>query len=514
MVVEEGKTQSTANGQVTKQFDLKYANRNLILFALLAASVMYVEIMLTPSLPDIQKYYGVTYGQVSLILALYTVFGTAINPIVGKLGDIYGKKKILVYVLISYCIMVTLTSFAPNFNVLLISRTFQGVGLGIFPLAFSLVREEFPRNLVPKAQGLLSAMFGAGLALGLPLGAFVANSYGWQTNYHIATPFVIALTVLIIFTTKESIFKNPNAKMDYVGSTVLGAALALIVLGLSEGPTWGWTSISVLGMLTAGVLLFVPLIPYERRLKEGAVLDFAQLRVRNVLLSNILGAIAGLAMLLAFQSVVFQLEDIKPVGYNFDIFTAGLYLLPLAIVMLIVAYPVGMMISKIGVKPFLIVGSIIGAFGFLLISTATTAIQIAAYLSIASVGISFIMVAMQNLLVLSVNPSEMGLATSMNTVFRNVGQSIGAPIAGSILSTFTFTLTFGGVAHAFPTNAAFQYTYYVAAIAFVFALVASIFAKEVIGRKSRSESVAEGNPSEEMVNSALASSQSSDPNKS
>ena len=171
MVVEEGKIQNSANGQVTKQFDLKYANRNLILFALLAASVMYIEIMLTPSLPDIQKYYGVTYGQVSLILALYTVFGTAINPIVGKLGDIYGKKKILVYVLISYCVMVTLTSFAPNFNVLLISRTFQGIGLGIFPLAFSLVREEFPRNLVPKAQGLLSAMFGAGLALGLPLGA-------------------------------------------------------------------------------------------------------------------------------------------------------------------------------------------------------------------------------------------------------------------------------------------------------------------------------------------------------
>ena len=212
--------------------------------------------------------------------------------------------------------------------------------------------------------------------------------------------------------------------MDYVGSTALGLALALIVLGLSEGPTWGWTSISVLGMLAAGVLLFVPLIPYERRLKEGAVLDFAQLRVRNVLLSNILGAIAGLSMLLAFQSVVFQLEDIKPVGYNFDIFTAGLYLLPLAIVMLIVAYPVGMMISKIGVKPFLIVGSIIGAFGFLLISTATSAFQIAAYLSIASVGISFIMVAMQNLLVLSVSPSEMGLATSMNTVFRNVGQSM------------------------------------------------------------------------------------------
>src|SRR5208283_4271584 len=172
----------------------------------------------------------------------------------------------------------------------------------------------------------------------------------------------------------------------------------------------------------------------------SAVLNFRQLRIRNVMVANILGVISGLGMLLAFTSVAFQLEDFKPAGYGFDIFTVGIYLLPLAIVMLIVAYPVGILISKVGVKPFLIAGSIIGSVGFILISTETSAIQIAEYLSVASVGLAFLMVAMQNLLVLSVKPSEMGIATSMNTVFRNVGQSIGAPIAGSILSTFTFTL--------------------------------------------------------------------------
>ena len=413
MVVEEETAQEAPGGGSREaapkpQFDLKYANRNLILFALLAASVMYVEIMLTPSLPAIQKDYGVTYGQVSLVLALYTVFGTAINPIVGKLGDIYGKKKILMVVLALYCVMVTLTSFAPNFNTLLISRTFQGVGLGIFPLAFSLVREQFPRELVPRAQGLLSAMFGAGLALGLPLGAFIANSYGWQTNYHLATPFVIGLSVLLYFTVRESTFRNRNSRMDYLGAGLLGLALALVVLGLSEGSVWGWTSTSTLSLIIVGMLLFVPLVPYERRLKESAVLNFQQLRIRNVFVANILGVIAGLGMLLAFQSVVFQLEDIKPAGYGFDIFTAGLYLLPLAIVMLIVAYPVGVLISKIGVKPFLIAGSIIGSIGFLLISTASSPIQIAEYLSVASVGIAILMVAMQNLLVLSVKPVEMG----------------------------------------------------------------------------------------------------------
>jgi len=155
--------------------------------------------------------------------------------------------------------------------------------------------------------------------------------------------------------------------------------------------------------------------------------------------------------------------------------------------MLIVAYPVGILISKFGVKPFLIAGSVIGAIGFVLISTATTSIQIPEYLSIASVGLAMLMVSMQNLLVLTVKPSEMGLATSMNTVFRNVGSSFGAPIAGSILSTFTITVVLGGLSFALPTRAAFQYTYYIAAIAFVFALVASLFAKEVMGKKAKQE---------------------------
>ena len=384
--------------------------------------------MLTPSLPAIAKDYGVTSGQVSLVLALYTVFGTAINPIVGKLGDIYGKKKILTLVLIIYSITVTITSFAPTFNVLLLSRTFQGIGLGIFPLAFSLVREQFPRNLVPKAQGLISAMFGAGLAFGLPIGAFIANQYGWQTNYHIATPVVLALTVLIIYTVRESVYKNRAARMDYVGAGTLGLSLGLIVLGLSEGSVWGWTSPLVLGMVVVGGLLLVPLILYERRIKEP-VLNFGQLRIRNVLVANVMAVITGIAMLLAFQSIVYQLEDIPPAGYGFDIFNAGLYLLPLGIVMLVVTYPVGILISKIGVKPFLIVGSIIGSIGFLLMATATSAIEIPLYLSVASVGLAMLFVAAQNLLVLTVKPMEMGIATSMNTVFRNVGQSLGAPMS-------------------------------------------------------------------------------------
>ena len=462
----------------------------MALLALLAASVLYVDIMLTPSLPLIASDYHVTIAQVSLILSLYTVFGTAVNPIVGKLGDIIGKKKILIYVLIIYVITVATTSFAPDFTDLLLSRTVQGIGLGIFPLAFSLVREEFPRELVPRAQGLLSAMFGAGAALGLPLGGLVANSYGWRANYHIALPFIAVLTILIFFTVRESAYKNPSARLDYVGAGWLGISLGAAVFGLSEGSTWGWTSLPVLGLVFGGFAALVPLALYERRVLEP-ILNLRLLRRRNVLVSNTIGVTSGMALFLAFQSVTYKLELPAPSGYGFDILQTAFYLLPLALAILIVAYPVGILISRYGVRPFLFIGAGVGGLGFFLISTATTAVGLAEYLVVASAGLGIMLVATQNLLVLSVARSEMGLATSLNIVFRNVGSSLGAPVAGSLLSTFVVTYVVGTTHVTLPSSAAFEYSYYIAVVGFAISFVLALFAQEVMGKRANKQAVAE-----------------------
>jgi MFS family permease len=472
------------------EFDQAYANRVLVLFSLLAAFVLFVDIMLTPSLPSIASQYGVTIAEVSLVISLYTVFGTAVNPVIGKLGDMVGKKRILIYVLIIYCVMVAVTSFASNFTVLLISRTIQGIGLGIFPLAFSLVREEFPRELVPRAQGILSAMFGAGAAFGLPIGALIANSYGWQTNYHLALPFIAVLTILIFFTVRESSVTDPNAKLDYVGAVWLGLTLGAIVFGLSEGSAWGWTSPSVLGLIFGGLTFLVPLVFYERRVLEP-ILNLRLLAIRNVMVSNVVGITSGAALFIAFQAITFRLELPPPAGYGFDILTTGLYLLPLAVAILVVAIPVGRLTPMYGVKPFLYLGCVVGAVGFYLISTATTASLIAGYLVVASAGLGMLLVASQNLLVLSVQRREMGLATSINTVFRNVGSSLGAPVAASLMSTFVISSSIGGQTVAVPSATAFSYSYYIAVAVFLVALLVGSLAQEVMGKRAYKQGVQE-----------------------
>ena len=144
-------------------YDAHYRNRLLVLLVGVMFTVFYIETMITPSLPSFTTEFGVSIAQASLVIAFYAMSGTALVPVIGKLGDVYGKKRILVYVLFIYAAAVSITSFSPNFTFLLVTRIVQGIGISISPLVFSLVREEFPRDKLPKAVGLLSGMSGAGL---------------------------------------------------------------------------------------------------------------------------------------------------------------------------------------------------------------------------------------------------------------------------------------------------------------------------------------------------------------
>jgi MFS family permease len=461
-------------------FDRAYANRALVLLAALAALIVYVDVMLIPALPTLAVEYRVSIAETSLVISLYTVFGVAVMPIIGKLGDIYGKKRVLLGTLAAYLAIATTTSFAPTFGLVLASRFFQGVGLGVFPLAFSLAREQFPRELVPRAQGLISAVQVGGGAFGIVAGAFITLNYGWQANYHLALPCILVLAVVAYLVVRESPNRKPGVRLDYVGAGWLGTALTVMVLGLSEGATWGWISLPTLGLVLGGAVSLVPLALFERRQAEP-VFDLRLLRQRNVLIANVLMLVFGISVFLSFQAVTYYLQLPPPSGFGLNTIETGLYLLPLVVVILPVAFGVGVVLPKHGVKPFLLVGAVLGMAGFFLLSTSTSPAQVAAYLTVYAAGSGCLSVAIQNLLVLSLAKSEMGLGTSLNTAFRYIGQSIGAPISGAFLSTYVTSYTVNGSSVLLPMHAAFQYCFYLAVVGFVLLALIGLWAVEVIG---------------------------------
>ena len=479
----EDSTNKIRPGSTYQTFDRAYANRSLVLLSLISAFILYIDTMLTPALPKIVSEYKVSIDQASLLISLYTVSGVAVIPIFGKLGDIYGKKRVMMYILIAYIIAATATSFAPTFNLVLISRFVQGVGLGLFALCFSLAREQFPKDLVPRAQGVISAVQVAGGALGLLGGAVITSWYGWQGNYHVALPLIVVVTVLIFLLVRESPNLKPGVKLDYIGAAWLGASLTAIVLGLSEGTSWGWTSDPIVALLLGGLVSMIPLALYERRLAEP-VLDLKLLRQRNLMVANLLIVSYGLSLGIAFQTLVYAMELPPPSGFGIGITEIGVYLLPLVVIILPVALGVGAAIRKYGVKPFLYLGSVFAASAFLLLSTYTSAEQIEVYLIVYAFGSGMLTVSIQNLLVLSIRKSEMALGTALNTDFRYIGQSLGAPIAGAILSTFVRSYMISGHVLSLPTRTAFQYCFYTSVVAFMFVGLLVVFAREVIGKKT------------------------------
>ena len=475
-----------------REFDTSYATRVMILLAGLVTTVLYVEGMLTPSLPGIDAEFGVSPGAGSLILSAYLITGVALSPIVGKLGDIYGKKRMLGIVLVIYAICVSITGFSPTFEFMVAARAFQGIGLTVFPLGMALVREEFPRAMVPRAQGILSAMFGAGFAMSLPVGAWVSYSYGWRTTYHSAIPFVLVLAVLVFLVIRESPYRRPETRVDYVGATLLGVVLALLDLALSMGGSCGWTSASLLRLAITGGLLIVALVYFERRFNhhggEGIV-DVRMLRTRNVLVTNLVGAVAGIGMYLALLSMTFLFRTPSPVGYGLDTAQAGDGLVPLAVGMLIFAPIAGVLVSRTGTKPLTIVGAAVSAAGFVLAIPPQSLVSLLAVEFVIGAGLALLNAAVINLLVLTVEPRDMGLATSMNSVFRNVGSSIGAPVSGALLATWTTVVVVQQGSIAFPVTVpatiAFQWSFAIAVIAFIAAAIIVAFGHEVLGPRAR-----------------------------
>jgi MFS family permease len=158
---------------------------------------MYAETMLIPAIPDLIKDFGVSYSMSSWILTSYLVSGAVMTPIAGKLSDIYGRKKILLIIMVIYAVGVCLAGFSSNIYFMLMARAIQGIGMSMFPIAFGIVRDKFPREKISIGQGVITSMFASGAVIGLAIGGIIIQNYGWRTTFFTIIPVAIALLLII-----------------------------------------------------------------------------------------------------------------------------------------------------------------------------------------------------------------------------------------------------------------------------------------------------------------------------
>ncbi len=483
----------------------------LATLAVAALMVMYVETMIVPAIPRFEIFFdGAPLSTVAWILTSYLLVGVVATPIVAKLGDIYGKKRVLLAVLAIYAVAASVAGFTPNIAAavgisranaiyLLIGvRGVQGIGIGLFPIAFALVGEIFPPQRVAVAQGTIASMFAVGAALGLFGGAFITQTFGWQTTYHSIIPLAIAAPFVAAYELKESRYLH-HVPLDVPGALLLGSALGTFLLGLSEGPTWGWgvwNAVTLGGVplgtptfLALGALLFLGFLAWEPR-TPTPIVDFAKLKERNIVLANVSGILAAASMFVFFVASQTLLQvPTADGGLGLDTFDAGLAVLPCCLTMLALAPVVGRSVSRHGPRPVMIAGGLLIllgglAFAFLHATVLEAVLDAVPVL----IGIIACFIAMTNIVVLSSRREEAGIQVGMNQTFRNVGSAIGPILASTVLTSFVVSRVVArvpagpgpdaptlAVFASFPSAVAYVYVFLAVALMGALTVLLSVF---------------------------------------
>jgi MFS family permease len=452
----EAQAERTATGA---PYDPRSARAVLIVLAGMALMVTYVETMVVPGFQDFYTFFhGAPYTTIAWILSAYLLVGTVATPIFGKLGDRYGKKRMLLAVMTVYAFSVSLAGFTPNLGdafgvgraneiyLLIGARALQGVGMAMFPLAFAMIPEVVPTRQVGTSQGIISAMFGGGAALGLVGGGYVTQAFGWQVTFHTIIPVAFLLVVLAYLVVRES----PNRTLrpvDPVGIGSLGGALATFLFGITEGSAWGWTNLQGVrwGPVAWGVPEFFVVaalataffVGWEGHVEAPAV-SFQALKERNIWIANVGGVVVGAVQFLFFVTFVLLIEDPIAPGFGLTEFQMGLLALPAVGSMLGFGPLLGWVVARRGPRPVAILG-----FGLMAASATALGLDHSSLLLLVGLSIPLmvgnvsVLIATTNVIILSVPASELGIQTGINQTFRNLGSAVGPVAATAIVASFT-----------------------------------------------------------------------------
>jgi EmrB/QacA subfamily drug resistance transporter len=421
---------SDHGGRARRHYNVTFA-----LLALAGVSYALLQSLVLPALPDIQHALHTSVNAVSWVLTAYLLSASIATPVIGRLGDMYGKKRLLVVVLVVLCVATTVSALATSFAIMLVGRVVQGAAGGIFPLAFGIIRDEFPHDRVAGAVGIMSALLGVGGGAGVVLAGPIVQNL--SIHYLFWAPLIVLVpaTIAVHLFVPESPVLVPD-RVNWAGAALMSGGLVAVLLAVSEAPVWHWLSAKTLVLLGVGAVLLVAWVQNESR-SDHPLVDMRMMRIRGVWTTNAVALLLGFGMYASFLLLPEFVETPTRAGYGFgsSVTGAGLFLAPATLAMLIAGAQTGTLEKRFGSKPPLLVGAAVTSACYVLLALSGTEqweIYVAALLLGTGIGLAF--AAMVNLIIENVGPAETGVATGMNTVTRTVGGAFGGAATASILA--------------------------------------------------------------------------------
>ncbi len=402
-----------------------------------------MQTLVIPALPVLQQDLHTSTQWITWTVTIYLLTGSVATPIIGRMGDQYGKVKMMLVALISFFLGSIGCLVSWNVGSLIVFRGIQGVGAAVFPLAYAIIRDEFPEDKWSVTMGTVSSTLGVGGGLGIVTAGLVIDNLSWRWLFVVSALIGLVALILVWRFIPESPVRVP-ARPDIVGAVLLSGGLIALLVALTEGEPEGWTSSFVVALFAAAAMLLVAWAFAETKVPQPMV-DMHMLTRRPVLFTNLTALLSGFSLYATWvllpsfyqfpRSLPPQLQQYASYGFGTTVLVAGLWILPCSAA-IVVAGPVGGILGRrMGPRIPLAIGMLlfsVGAAGIAL--WHTTALAVSMSFMVCGVGIGFAFASMPRLIVGAVAPSETGVATGMNNVIRTVGGVIGAEIAAVLLA--------------------------------------------------------------------------------
>ncbi|MFI2758764.1 MFS transporter [Streptomyces echinatus] len=407
-------------------------------FAVLATGAgvfSMLQSLIAPALPTVQHALHTSQSTATWVMTAYLLSASVFTPILGRIGDLAGKKRTLVAVLVTVLAGCLIAALAPSIGVLIVARVVQGVGGALFPLSFGIIRDEFAPAEVSGSISNLSAVIAAGGGVGMVAAGPIVSALDYRWLFWIPVG-IVALTVLIALRHVPESPKRAQGKVSWGGAVLLSGWLVALLLPLSQAGRWGWGSVKVLGLFALAVLLFAVWLAAEAR-SRSPLIDLRVLRLPAVWTTNTAALLFGAGMYSIWSFLPGFVQTPTGAGYGFGagVTASGLLMLPMLVAMFLSGVLSGRLEPRVGAKALLTTGAAFGALacGFLTL-WHDAQWQIAVVAGLFGLGIGLAFASMANLIVGSVPPEQTGAATGMNANIRTIGGSIGAALT-SVLVT-------------------------------------------------------------------------------
>lgn len=416
------------------------------------AAVMHTLVI--PLLSQLPILLHTTPSNAIWAVTITLLVGAVTTPVAGRLGDMYGKRRILLISFVPLIAGSVVCALATSIGPMIIGRGLQGMAVGLVPLGISALRDLLPPERLGSAIALISSSLGIGAALGLPLSAAVIEYSNWRGLFWGSAALAAAIGALILILVPDAPTSGSGGRFDVLGAVGLGAALVCLLLAVSKGASWGWTRPSILGLFAA-VIVVLPIWGWWELRTTCPLVNLRVTARPQILLTNTASVVVGMAMYgqALITPQLLQLPTATGYGLGQSMLAMGLLMAPGGLMMMVVS-PIGAKLSAArGPKITLILGCLIIAVGYgsaqLLMGTVWGLLIVTV---IASSGTALAYGAMPALIMASVPLSETASANGVNTLMRSIGTALSAAVIGAMLALMT--TNFGG--HAITTESGFR----------------------------------------------------------